>query len=113
MYKEMDRKDVVRNQIVLAAKNYSEQLSSQIFLYVFGNQYIEVMFRTSDFLHLTGIGTKLYSKKFFMLAKQGKIVNDQLFFAPKYPFKAVMKKLECLVRLPELTTEDVIILLDM
>lgn len=50
---KLDDKDLARKGIIRAAKSYSKHLSGKVFLYVFGNEYIEVMFRADDFLHMT------------------------------------------------------------
>lgn len=107
------KKERIRKSIVTAAQNYSTNLTNRVFLYVFGEEYIEVMFRADDFLHLTGVDTKLFAKDFYSLARNAKLNVSQFFFNTQHPFDIVKKKIPCLTRLHELTNRDVIVLKDL
>ena len=54
--------------ITQAAKNYKEYLQNEIFLIIYRENQVtktvEVEFRDSHFLHLTGVYTKLSAKRF-------------------------------------------------
>lgn len=111
---KLDDKDLARKGIIRAAKSYSKHLSGKVFLYVFGNEYIEVMFRADDFLHMTGTGsTKMNAREFFRHARDGHLRRDQFRFLENYPFHLVNRKLSCLVRVHELTDREVAVLKDM
>lgn len=111
---KLDDKDLARKGIIRAAKSYSKHLSGKVFLYVFGNEYIEVMFRADDFLHMTGTGsTKMNAREFFRHARDGHLRRDQFRFLENYPFHLVNRKLSCLVRIHELTDREVAVLKDM
>ena len=49
---------------------YEQYLAGQAFLYVYGNEYFEVMFPVNRFLHLAGVETRLFAKKFYKNAKK-------------------------------------------
>jgi len=72
-----------------------------------------VSFPIDHFLHLTGVETGLSAKDFYKNAKKGKLTNSQFYFNGKRPYANTKKKLPCLKRLPELTSEMVCILKDM
>ncbi|WP_308527422.1 PBECR4 domain-containing protein [uncultured Oscillibacter sp.] len=113
----MDTKDTKKEQIragiVSAAQSYSAHLTNRVFLYVFGEEYIEVMFRADDFLHLTGVDTRLFAKDFYSISRKAQLGLSQFFFKQQHPFELVKKKIPCLMRLHELTNRDVIILKDL
>lgn len=49
---------------------YEQYLAGQAFLYVYGNEYFEVMFPVNRFLHLAGVETRLFAKKFYKNARE-------------------------------------------
>lgn len=110
--KSQKKKDI-RNQIVSAAQNYYSYLTNRVFLYVFGDEFIEVMYRIDDFLHLTGVETFLGAKSFYQLAKKSQLGESQFFFKPKHPYDVVKKKLPRLICLNSLTNQQVTILQNM
>lgn len=64
MSRLQDRKDVVEI-IKKAAKIYKEMLVGKTFMLVFDDRYIEVMFKTRNFCHLTGVQTGLTAADFY------------------------------------------------
>lgn len=100
-------------QVTLAAQAYQRNLVGRAFLYVFGEECIEVLFRTDDFFHLTGLESCLDAKDFYDNAKNSKLSHKQIYFKPNHPYDLVKKKLPCLSRLDELTKHKVTILKDM
>ena len=62
---------------------------------------------------MTGVETKLSAKDFYKNAKKGILTNSQFYFSGRHPYANAKKKLPCLKRLPELTSEMVCILKDM
>ena len=98
-----DKKENVRKQIITAARTYSLKLAGKTFLYVYGDEYFEVLFKIDRFLHLTGVETYLHARDFYQKAKDGTLDANQFFFTPAHSMGSAKKKLPCLNRLPELT----------
>lgn len=113
MATKTEKKNVIRQEIIEAARIYSQNLAGKAFLYVYGEEYFEVSFSTDHFLHLTGVKTYLSAKDFYKNAKKGKLTDKQFYFDERHPFANAKKKLPCLKRLPELTDDMVCVLRDM
>lgn len=113
MATKAEKKEVLRQDIIMSAQTYSNTLAGRNFLYVYGNEYFEVSFPTDCFLHLTGVETYLSAKDFYKISKKGILTNSQFYFSSRFPFANAQKKLPCLKRLPELTNDFVCILKDM
>ena len=113
MTTKTDKKNAIRQGIMDSAVIYSSNLAGKTFLYVYGNDFFEVSFPVDHFLHLTGVETRLSAKDFYKNAKKGILTNNQFYFSGRHPYANAKKKLPCLKRLPELTTEVVCILKDM
>ncbi|MCI6163836.1 MAG: PBECR4 domain-containing protein [Lachnospira sp.] len=113
MATKTDKKNAIRQYIIDSAVIYSSELAGKTFLYVYGNDFFEVSFPVDHFLHLTGVETKLSAKDFYKNAKKGILTNSQFYFSGRHPYANAKKKLPCLKRLPELTSEMVCILKDM
>lgn len=112
MATKSEKKNEIRQSIIEAAAIYSQNLAGKIFLYVYGDEFFELFFLVDSFLHLTGVGTTLSAKEFYKNAKKAKITDRQFYFDSKHLFSNAKKKLPCLRRLPELTTDRVCILKD-
>lgn len=113
MATKTDKKNIIRQGIIDAARVYSSNLAGKTFLYVYGKDFFEVSFPVEHFLHLTGVETKLSAKDFYKNAKRKKLTNHQFFFSERHPHANARKKLSCLKRLPDLTNQMVCILKDM
>jgi hypothetical protein len=113
MATKTDKKNAIRQDIIDSARVYSQNLAGKAFLYVYGDEYFEVLFPTDHFLHLTGVETILSAKDFYKNAKRAKLTNNQFYFDARHPYANAKKKLPCLKRLPELTNDMVCILKDM
>ena len=113
MTTKAEKKNAIRQDIIEAAKIYSQNLAGKVFLYVYGEEYFEVSFPVENFLHLTGVETGLSAKNFYKNAKKAKLSDKQFYFDTRHPFAIAKKKLPCLKRLPELTNDMVCILKDM
>lgn len=97
-----------------SVKKYADILVGRTFLYVFEGRYIEVVFRTKDFLHLTGIQTNLTPKEFFKEALRGTLMPNQIKeFTPSHPYNLCEKKLSQLENLSKLTNTPIFILEDL
>lgn len=110
MATKAEKKNAIRQQIIDAARVYSQAIAGKTFLYVYGDEYFEVIFPTENFLHLTGVASKLPAKDFYRYAKSGKLTVQQFYFDSKHIYANAKKKLPCLIRLPELTNTMVCIL---
>ena len=113
MATKADKKNEIRKDIIDSAIIYSQCLAGKAFLYVYGDEFFEVLFPTNRFLHLTGVETYLSAKEFYKNAKKGTLTNKQFYFDARHPYANAKKKLPCLKRLPELTNEMICILKDM
>lgn len=107
-----DKKEIIRNLIIESAHTYN-RLAGKTFLYVYGEEYLEVSFSIKHFLHLTGVDTNLSAKMFYKNAKHATLSKNQFFFNERHLYANAKKKLPCLKRLPELTTNFVCILKEM
>ena len=110
MASKIQKKNKIRQDIIEAASIYEHYLAGQAFLYVYGNEYFEVMFPVNRFLHLTGVETRLFARKFYKSARERALTTQQFYFSPRHPFEVSKKKLSCLKRLYELTNTQVRIL---
>ena len=108
-----EKKKAIRQQIIDAAKVYSSSLAGRTFLYVYGEEYFEVTFPIENFLHLTGVASKISAKDFYKNAKDSKLMIQQFYFDARHVYANAKKKLPCLIRLPELTNTMVCILKDL
>ena len=113
MVTKEEKKKVIRQQIIDAAKVYSEKLAGKTFLYVYGEEFFEVSFPIENFLHLTGVASKTPAKHFYKIAKNGRLTLQQFYFDSRHIFSNAKKKLPCLIRLPELTNTMVCVLKDL
>ena len=113
MVKKTDKKSIIRQNIIEAAIIYSKELAGKTFLYVYGEEFFEVSFLVNRFLHLTGVETRLSAKDFYKNAKKGILTTQQFYFTSRHPYINAKRKLPCLKRLPELTSNMICILKDL
>ena len=67
-------------------------------MYVYEGKSIEVVFKNSSFLHLTGVNTKLKAKEFYKHAKTKNGLKVQEFFFDKdHPYDLAEKKTDHLL----------------
>ncbi len=111
MSKLNDRKQAAK-QICIAAKQYKKKLVGKTFLYVFDGRYIEVMFKTSNFKHLTGVESNLSAKSFYKLAVDGKLQGTQIFFSAQHPFQLSKRKIQHINNISNLATSESFLLED-
>lgn len=107
------KKEKLRNEILLAASIYSKELAGKAFLYVYGEECFEVLFKTDRFVHLTGVASNLSAQDFYDKAKSGILTTNQFYFSERHPFANAKSKLPCLQQLPMLTTSLVCVVKDM
>mgnify|MGYP004503477535 CR=1 FL=1 len=88
-----EKVEIVRNNIIDAAQVYLNNFIGKKFLYVFGNEYIEVRYKVENFMHLTGTDSrKLNAVKFYEKSKDRHLKRNQMFFSNRYPLKTAMGK---------------------
>ncbi len=76
-----------------AALIFDSKLVGKTFLYIYEGKAIEVVYRTTDFLHLTGVDTALSASAFYRNAKSGKLSSGQIFFSTRHPYVLSKKKI--------------------
>lgn len=113
----MDTKEAknerIRKQIIAASKVYRDRLAGRVFLYVYGEACFEVAFPTNRFRHLTGVNSSISAQAFYNKAKDSTLSTGQIIYDKEHLYKAVKKKLTCLLTLPSLTTDLVCVVKDM
>ncbi len=83
-----------------AAIYYRDYLLGKSFLVLYNeNQFVEVLFKKSDFMHLTGVSSNLNAERFFdVCLKKGSdkryIRESDIFTTTLHPFHLAIKKLE-------------------
>lgn len=53
-----EKVELVRKNVISAVQKYKDELVGKKFLYIFDEQFIEVIYKTENFMHLTGIDSK-------------------------------------------------------
>lgn len=102
---------VILNKIHQGAKSYKEHLLGNVFMFVYNDTFIEVLFKKSCFLHLTGVVTNLYADDFFKkaLKKKGLMLNN-ISYDKDHPIDLILKKIFVLKNLYQVTIKDVFII---
>lgn len=77
-----------------AAISYKANLVGKTFAYVFDDRYIEVIYKVSNFKHLTGVESALSSKRFYSLALSNHLKPNQIYFSPRHPYALCQRKLK-------------------
>lgn len=113
MNKKVNKKDYIRRQIIAASHIYSNNFAGKVFLYVFGDNYFEVLFKTDRFMHLTGVNSNLDAQDFYKKAKDSKLTTNQIYFDSRHPYYTAKKKLPCLLALTSLTDNLVCVVNDL
>ncbi|MBQ8296489.1 MAG: hypothetical protein IJX77_01755 [Ruminococcus sp.] len=111
MNTQIDKQKIV-SEIKKAADAYKKNLVGKTFLYVFEGQYIEVMFKTKDFKHLTGVDSKLSAQEFYKKAVKKELQSSQVFFSARHPYKLAQKKLKHLHAISSLVMGESFMLKD-
>ncbi len=93
MSKSQDRLEIVR-AISDAAELYREHLVGRQFMYVFDGRYIEVIYKTENFRHLTGVDTPLSAKRFYSYAARRILAASQISFSARHPYALCVRKLK-------------------
>lgn len=103
-------KNQLVNRIRNAAKKYKNHLVGKTFLFVYENGYIEVMFTTKAFFHLTGVNSRLSAVDFYKHAvMENGLRASEIFFDSDHPFDFANLKTQCLKDLYKITIQDAFI----
>lgn len=88
----MGKAQIIR-RIHNVAKKYKEYFVGNTYMFVYENKCIEVMFKKSSFLHLTGVDTNLNAENFYehALIRNGLRPQEVLFGADN-PYDLADKK---------------------
>ena len=86
MKKCNDKKNTLRI-VIEAAKNYEKYLNDKHFLIIYQQGKVQksvtIGFRDMNFLHLTGIKTKLSAKRFYLACISGKLAEQDIELSNK------------------------------
>ena len=105
------RKILGKSQIIRrihrAALKYKEVFVGNTFMFVFNNDYFEVMFKKSSFMHLTGVASCLKADDFYnhALTERG-LRPGEIFFNEDHPYDLADKKTSILIGLGDITIKD-------
>lgn len=106
-------KSQIIKRIHKAALSYKDYFLGKTYMFVFNNQFVEILFKKASFLHLTGVDTKLGAKDFFIHAsKKNQLRPGEIFFSKEHPFDLAVQKTACLDDLYKLTVTDSMITTD-
>lgn len=101
---------VIREMICDAQTEYSTHLAGKTFMYVYGEEYFEVVFKVACFKHLTGVESKLTANRFYQYAGTGLLAAKQFYFTKEHPRRLAIHKLKQLQALSVITQEQVCVL---
>lgn len=108
----MGKAQIIR-RIHNAAKKYKEYFVGNTYMFVYENQYIEVMFKKSSFLHLTGVATNLNAENFYDHALiRNRLRPQEVLFDNDNPYDLADRKTQHLADLYKITLTDVVIATD-
>lgn len=111
MNKQQDKVKIV-SEISQAAKIYKDKLVGKQFMYVFDNRCIEVLYKTSNFKHLTGVDSNLRAIQFYQYAERGILTSHQIKFNSKNPYQLAVRKISHICDLATLAGSEGFILED-
>ncbi len=95
-----------------AALIYKSKMVGRHFMYVFDDRYIEVVFRERDFMHLTGVDSRLRAEQFYRDAVRGRLKADHIFFSKRHPYDLCVKKASQLINIGKVVDSELFILED-
>lgn len=108
--KSEDKKLLIRSDIINGLAAYKDKLAGKYFLYVFDDRYIEVFFGRDNFKHLTGVASYLNGENFYSKVEKSRLTTKQFWFTNDNPFRTAKDKCSRLGRLPELVSDDTILM---
>ena len=111
------RKILGKSQIIRrihrSALKYKEIFVGNTYMFVFNNDYVEVMFKKSSFMHLTGVASCLKADDFYnhALTERG-LRPGEIFFNEDHPYDLADKKTSILIGLGDITIKDSSVVMD-
>lgn len=109
-----EKVELVRNNVISAVNKYKNELVGRRFLYIFGDQCIELIYKTENFMHLTGVGSKkLDSKKFYEKTKDKTLKRNHMFFSSRNPLKTALEKSNELSNIDIFSNSKIFVIEDM
>ncbi|MCD8107410.1 MAG: PBECR4 domain-containing protein [Oscillospiraceae bacterium] len=109
MYTSQDKKAIVQ-LIKDASITYKKYLVGRKFMYVFDSRYIEVIYKSENFRHLTGVKSSLPAKAFYRNATRNLLTESDIGFDSVHPFSLCAKKLKHIDDVAKMATSECIIL---
>lgn len=106
---QLSKADIVRS-ISSAASSYRQNLVGKTFLYIFDGRYIEVIYKTQNFCHLTGVETSSSARPFYTDALHGRLRSGQIWFTSRHPYNLCALKVKHIQSLCSVTNSPVVIL---
>ena len=96
-----------------SALKYKEIFVGNTYMFVFNNDYVEVMFKKSSFMHLTGVASCLKADDFYnhALTERG-LRPGEIFFNEDHPYDLADKKTSILIGLGDITIKDSSVVMD-
>lgn len=108
----MGKSQIIR-RIHRSALKYKEIFVGNTYMFVFNNDYVEVMFKESSFMHLTGVASCLKADDFYnhALTERG-LRPGEIFFNEDHPYDLADKKTSILIGLGDITIKDSSVVMD-
>lgn len=108
----MGKSQIIR-RIHRSALKYKEIFVGNTYMFVFNNDYVEVMFKKSSFMHLTGVASCLKADDFYnhALTERG-LRPGEIFFNEDHPYDLADKKTSILIGLGDITIKDSSVVMD-
>ena len=108
----MGKSQIIR-RILRSALKYKEIFVGNTYMFVFNNDYVEVMFKKSSFMHLTGVASCLKADDFYnhALTERG-LRPGEIFFNEDHPYDLADKKTSILIGLGDITIKDSSVVMD-
>lgn len=108
------RNEIMAKEIIASAEVYKSEVAGKKFLVLFEGQYIEVTFKTKNFLHLCGVDTPLRSAlEFYRKAISGKLLATDIGFSKDHPYDLAVKKVVALKDAIKIMWKDSFIVSDL
>ncbi|MCD8022272.1 MAG: PBECR4 domain-containing protein [Lachnospiraceae bacterium] len=79
-------------------------------MYVFDDNYIEVIYKAENFRHLTGVDTNLSARQFYNYATKGKLEASQIWFSSKHPYELCERKMQHIIDIASLAETECFLL---
>ena len=92
--------------ICSAAIKYKTNLVGKTFMYIFDNRFIEVIYKSENFKHMTGVESSLSAKRFYSLAVNNRLKANQISFSSRHPYNLCEKKLQHIEDLIDVTSSE-------